>query len=79
MNTLKDYIKQFEANIQELDLEYVRALRDACDDEIARKERLCEEEGRCPDCGAFMVIDTMCDEETGFNTVSDRYCPKCGF
>jgi len=78
MNTLKDYVKQFEANIQELDLEYVRALRDACDDEIARQERLYEEEGRCPDCGAFMISDTMCDSETGFNNVIDRYCPKCG-
>jgi len=77
MNTLKDYIKQFEANIQELSLEYVRALREACDDEIARQEKLYEEEGRCPDCGSFLIVDTMCDEETGFNEVTDRYCPKC--
>lgn len=43
MNQLKSYLNQFEANLQELDIEYVEGIYDICEMELDRRAKLEEE------------------------------------
>lgn len=40
MNQLKSYLNQFEANLQELDIEYVEGIYDICEMELDRRAKL---------------------------------------
>ena len=74
---MNNALKTFERQLQDIDLETVRCMLDICEDEVRRREKICEENGLCLDCETELVEDRQCDDSTGYNILNLDYCPNC--